>query len=93
MGRTQMEMNELFKALSDPTRRRILQLLKKSDRTATDIMKEIRISQPTLSHHLDVLKRARLIVGEREGQFIRFSLDMSVFQMSVDYLMKFVVKE
>lgn len=88
-----MEMNELFKALSDPTRRRILQLLKKSDRTATDIMKEIRISQPTLSHHLDVLKRARLIVGEREGQFIRFSLDMSVFQMSVDYLMKFVVKE
>ncbi len=88
-----MEMNELFKALSDPTRRRILQLLKKSDRTATDLMKEIRISQPTLSHHLDVLKRARLIVGEREGQFIRFSLDMSVFQMSVDYLMKFVVKE
>lgn len=86
-------MNELFKALSDPTRRRILQLLKKSDRTATDLMKEIRISQPTLSHHLDVLKRARLIVGEREGQFIRFSLDMSVFQMSVDYLMKFVVKE
>lgn len=88
-----MEMNELFKALSDPTRRRILQLLKKGDRTATDIMKEIRISQPTLSHHLDVLKRARLIVGEREGQYIRFSLDMSVFQMSVDYLMKFVVKE
>ena len=88
-----MEMNELFKALSDPTRRRILQLLQKGDRTATDIMKESRVSQPTLSHHLDVLKRARLIVGEREGQFIRFSLDMSVFQMSVDYLMKFVVKE
>jgi ArsR family transcriptional regulator, arsenate/arsenite/antimonite-responsive transcriptional repressor len=88
-----MEMNELFKALSDPTRRRILQLLRKKDLTSTEIMKEIKISQPTLSHHLDILKRAKLIVGEREGQYIRFSLDMSVFQMSVDYLMNFVVKE
>lgn len=88
-----MEMNELFKALADPTRRQILQLLKKGDLTPSDLLQKIKISQPTLSHHLDILKRADLIDGVREGQFIRYALNMSVFQMSVDYMMKLMKKE
>lgn len=88
-----MELNELFKALADPTRRQILQLLKKNDLTPTDLLQKIKVSQPTLSHHLDILKRANLIDGVREGQYIRYGLNMSVFQMSVDYMMKLTRKE
>ena len=88
-----MELNKLFQALADPTRRKIIQLLKKQDQTPSDLLQKINISQPTLSHHLDILKRANLIDGAREGQYIRYSLNMSVFQMSVDYLMKFIGKE
>ncbi len=88
-----MELNKLFQALADPTRRRIIQLLKKQDQTPSDLLQKIKVSQPTLSHHLDILKRANLIDGAREGQYIRYSLNMSVFQMSVDYMMKFIGKE
>ncbi len=88
-----MELDKLFQALSDPTRRRIVQLLKIQDRTPSELLDKIRVSQPTLSHHLDILKRANLIDGTREGQYIRYSLNMSVFQMSIDYLLKFIGKE
>ncbi len=88
-----MELDKLFQALADPTRRKIVQLLKKQDQTPSDLLQKMKISQPTLSHHLDILKRANLIDGTREGQYIRYSLNMSVFQLSVDYLMKFIGKE
>jgi ArsR family transcriptional regulator len=83
-------LNDFFKALGDPTRRQIVQLLKSKDMTPSEILERIRISQPTLSHHLDVLKRADLIDGEREGQFIRYSLNMGVFEMAVEYMMRFL---
>jgi len=86
-------LNEFFKALGDPTRRKIIQLLRERDRTPSEILEKIKISQPTLSHHLDILKRANLIDGEREGQFIRYSLNMGVFEMAVEYMMKFIKKE
>ena len=83
-------LNEFFKALGDPTRRQIIQLLKEKDLTPSEILEKIKISQPTLSHHLDILKRANLIDGEREGQFIRYSLNMGVFEMAIEYMMKFM---
>ncbi len=82
------KINEVFKALGDPTRQRIIQLLRGRDMTPTEILEKINISQPTLSHHLDILKRADLIQGEREGQFIKYSLNMSVFEMLIEYLVK-----
>jgi ArsR family transcriptional regulator, arsenate/arsenite/antimonite-responsive transcriptional repressor len=88
-----LELDKLFQALSDPTRRRIIQFLKKQDQTPSDLLSKIKISQPTLSHHLDILKRANLIDGIRDGQHIRYSLNMSVFQMSLDYLLKFIGKD
>ncbi|OGC80037.1 MAG: transcriptional regulator [candidate division Zixibacteria bacterium RBG_16_43_9] len=83
-------MSELFKAFSDPTRREILDLLKGKDMSPSEILEKIDIAQPTLSHHLDILKRANLISGEREGQFIKYSLNMSVFQMAIEYMTKFI---
>ncbi len=82
------DFSELFKALSDPTRRSILQLLRSRPLTPSDILGKLQVSQPTLSHHLDILKRAGLVDAEREGQFIRYSLNMSVFDMAVEYLMQ-----
>jgi len=84
------ELSNLFKALSDPTRGDILRLLKERDRTPSEILEKMSISQPTLSHHLDILKRANLVEWEREGQFIRYSLNMSVFEMAVKYMMQFM---
>ena len=84
------DLSELFKSFTDPTRREILDLLKQKDQTPSEILEKIEVSQPTLSHHLDILKRANLITGERDGQFIRYSLNMSVFQMAIEYMTKFI---
>ncbi len=83
------DFSELFKALSDPTRRSILQLLRSRAMTPSDILAKLEVSQPTLSHHLDILKRAGLVDSEREGQFIRYTLNMTVFDMAAEYMMQF----
>jgi DNA-binding transcriptional ArsR family regulator len=55
--------------------------------TPSELLERIEVSQPTLSHHLDILKRADLVDGERDGQFIRYSLNMTVFEMAMEFLM------
>ena len=59
---------EGFKALADPTRRRILELLEADDLTAGELAAHFDISKPTLSHHLATLKAAGLVTDERHGQ-------------------------
>ena len=71
-------IDAVFKALSDPNRRRILSLLKKSDLSVGEIRKHFAFTGATLSHHLDALKKADLVIAERRGQFIYYSLNMSV---------------
>jgi ArsR family transcriptional regulator len=73
-------MNEVFKALSDPTRRRILELLKEGELSAGDIAEAFPIGKPAISHHLGILKAAELVQAEREGQSIIYSLNTTVFQ-------------
>lgn len=73
-------MDNLYKALADKTRRKILELLKEKDLTVNEIGSHFPITGASLSHHLDILKRARLVVAEREGQYIRYSLNVSVFE-------------
>ena len=75
-----MEINNLFQALADPTRRAILKLLQDGDTTPGEIHENFTISKPSLSHHLDILKRAGLVVTERQGQNIIYSLNVSVFE-------------
>lgn len=82
-------MNNLFKALNDPTRRAILELLKEEDQSAGAIAAHFDISKPSISHHLDILKRAELVVGVRSGQFIHYSLNMTVFDEVIGWLMQF----
>lgn len=70
----------MFKALADPTRRKILRLLQKKDMTAGEIADQFDISKPSISHHLNILKQSGLVLDERKGQFIIYSLNMTVFQ-------------
>ncbi len=86
-------LNAVFKALGDPTRMAILQLLREQSRTPSDLLERIQVSQPTLSHHLDMLKRADLVETRREGQYIRYSLNMTVVQMAMEYFMKFHIRK
>ena len=80
-------MNTLFKALNDGTRRTILDMLKEKDLTAGDIADAFDISKPSISHHLDLLKQAGLITSTREGQFIRYSLDTTVLDEALQWLL------
>ena len=73
-------MNYLFKALNDETRRQILEMLKEKDMTAGDIADAFNISKPSISHHLDILKRADLVSAQKEGQFITYSLNTSILE-------------
>ncbi|MDF2927052.1 MAG: hypothetical protein K0R57_5966 [Paenibacillaceae bacterium] len=73
-------MNESFKALSDPTRRQILRLLREKDRTAGEIAEYFDMSKPSISHHLNALKQAKLVIDERQGQHIMYSLNSTVVQ-------------
>lgn len=82
-------MNHLFKALNDATRRAILELLKESDLTAGEIAEHFDISKPSISHHLDLLKRANLVTSIRQGQYLKYSLNMSVFEEVIQWLMQF----
>lgn len=79
-------MNNLFKALSDPTRRAILDLLRESDLSASDIADNFDISKPSISHHLSILHQAELVLRERRGQQIFYSLNTTVFQQVIEWL-------
>lgn len=79
-------MNKLFKALNDPTRRQILDLLKEKDLTAGEVAKVFDISKPSISHHLDALKQAGLVSTERHGQFITYSLDTTALEEATQWL-------
>ena len=82
-------MNTFFKALNDPTRREILELLNRGDLTAGDIADKFEMSKPSISHHLDLLKQAGLVVSIREGQFMKYSINTTVFDGVVVWLMQF----
>ncbi len=85
-------MNDVFKALSDPTRREILELLKARPRTSGEIAEAFPSSWPTISRHLAVLRDAELIVATRDGQHIRYELNTSVVQDVVQRLLGWVGK-
>ena len=83
----EVDLNSLFKALNDPTRREILELLKEKDLTAGEIADQFNISKPSISHHLDLLRQAGLVVSVKEGQFIFYSLNTTV----MDEMLKWII--
>jgi len=81
-------VNTLFKALNDQTRRDILELLKDKDMTAGDIADKFAISKPSISHHLDLLRQAGLVLSVKEGQFIYYSINTTV----MDEMLKWIIQ-
>ena len=82
-------MNAIFKALNDVTRREILELLKVKDLSAGEIADHFNISKPSISHHLDILKRADLITFEKNGQFIIYSINTTVMEDVLQWILTF----
>lgn len=85
-----MPPDTVFRALADPTRREIIRLLRKGPRTSGEIADRFDSSWATISRHLGILKDTGLILAERDGQFIRYELNMTVFQDAVDQLLDLV---
>jgi ArsR family transcriptional regulator, arsenate/arsenite/antimonite-responsive transcriptional repressor len=81
-------MNAFFKALNDPTRRKILEILKDKDMTAGEIAEHFNISKPSISHHLDLLRQADLVVSDKRGQFVIYSLNATVIDEILAWFIK-----
>lgn len=81
-------MNETFKALSDPTRRQIIKLLRARDMTAGEIADHFNMTKPSISHHLSSLKQAKLVLDERHGQNIVYSLNTTVVQEVIGWFLE-----
>jgi ArsR family transcriptional regulator len=75
-----MAMNQVFKALADPTRREILRLLSQGEQTAGQLAERFDMTKPSVSHHFAVLKEADLVRSRRDGQQIYYSLNTTVVQ-------------
>lgn len=84
-----MGLNKTIQALGNPTRRKILELLKKKDMSAGEISKYFNITLPSLSHHLNILKNANLVTFQRQGQVLMYSLNLSAFEEAAKLLIKF----
>ena len=81
-------MGDAWKALADPTRRKILALLKKGDMNAGDIAAEFNMTKPSISNHLNILKQADLVDSQKMGQNVIYSLNTSVLEDLMDLLSK-----
>jgi len=80
-------VSEVYKALADPTRRRILQLLREREMSAGEIAEHFRLAKPTLSGHFAVLREARLVSPEKTGTTIIYRLNVSVLEEALMALM------
>jgi ArsR family transcriptional regulator, arsenate/arsenite/antimonite-responsive transcriptional repressor len=82
-----MRQEEVFKALADPSRRKVLRLLQSGSMSAGDLAREFDFSAPSMSHHLSLLKAADLVRTERRGQSIVYSLNTSVLEDASRFLL------
>ena len=80
-------MNSLFKALSHPVRRRIIEMLRKGPMTSGDIAAAFDMSWPTVTGHLNALKEANLVSQERDGTSIRYRLEISAVEEALAFLL------
>ncbi|WP_366923500.1 autorepressor SdpR family transcription factor [Metallumcola ferriviriculae] len=86
-------VNDTFKALADKSRRHIIRILHNGDMTAGEIAKEFSISKPSISHHLNILKQANLVSAEKQGQHIYYSLNTTVIQDLLGWIMDLTGEE
>lgn len=86
-------MGDVWKALADPTRRKILQLLKKQDLNAGEIAAEFNMTKPSISNHLAILKQADLVDSEKKGQNVVYTLKTSVLEDMLSMLSNLTDRE
>lgn len=86
-------MAGVFKALGDPTRREILKLLDKKDMNAGEIAKHFTISKPALTKHLDILREAELVTSEKKGQYVVYSINVTVLQEALSSFLSIFERE
>lgn len=70
----------MFKALSDPNRLAIIDMIKKEEKCACEILEELHISQPTLSYHMKILCDIGLVNSRREGKWMHYSINVDLFE-------------
>ncbi|MCB6202678.1 autorepressor SdpR family transcription factor [Extibacter muris] len=86
-------MGNVFKAISDPTRREILELLNVKDLSAGEIAEHFDISKPALTKHLNILREAELVSSEKKGNFIIYSINVTVLQQALSGFMSIFRKK
>jgi DNA-binding transcriptional ArsR family regulator len=82
-------MNDIFRALNDPNRRKIIELLREKPMNSGEIADHFNMKKPSISHHLDILKRAELIIPEKNGQYIKYTLNTTIIEDLLNWLIKF----
>ena len=85
-----MAFADTFKALSDPTLREILNLLKQKEMTAGEIVEHFQVSGATISHHLSILKQAGLVDDQKSGKYIYYRLNLTVFEEILSWIQGFM---
>ena len=85
-----MAFADPFKALSEPTRREILNLLKQKEMTAGEIVEHFQVSGATISHHLSILKQAGLVDDQKSGKYIYYRLNLTVFEEILSWIQGFM---
>ncbi|GAP41259.1 autorepressor SdpR family transcription factor [Flexilinea flocculi] len=85
-------MNDVWDALTDPTRREILMMLKKNDMNAGEIAEKFDISKPSISHHLNILRNAGLVRSEKHGQNVIYTISTSVLEDVMNILAVLIEK-
>ncbi|MDO5041304.1 MAG: autorepressor SdpR family transcription factor [Peptoniphilus sp.] len=88
-----MNLEKTFKALADKTRREILNMLRDGPLSAGEISDKFNMSKATTSYHLSILKDADLIIDNKEKNFIIYSLNASIFEEVVGYIMNFLERD
>ncbi len=83
-------LQDTIKALSDPTRRKILEMLKKQSMAAGEIGKEFDMTGATLSHHLSILKKAGLVQDIKKGTYIYYEINTSVMEDLMSWIVSFM---
>lgn len=80
-------MDDIFKALNDPARREILKMLRKGDLTAGEIAEKFEMTAPSISHHLEKLKRAGLVTTIKKGQYVIYSINTTIVDDLLQYIL------
>lgn len=83
-------IQDTLKALSDPTRRKILELLKSGPKTAGEIGEQFQMTGATISHHLSILKKAELVQDEKKGTYIFYEINTSVMEDLLSWVVNFI---